>query len=1365
MDKSNNVIDELRSETEDSDDGLKIVIDSPQTKRKCKPKQLELSPNDKEIIETMANDLEKTLEEKAAKANLTAYNVKNILKHAVMNEHLLALVRQAEDPQSKVDDLPVYEPKLTRAKAKELFPSQAVASIPWILPPKPSSEVQVLISEELQEDSSGDEYIPGDEEWSEDGVFKIPLAKTKETSEEEANIAKRTRSKLSLSSTPLEVIEEAFIPPDITTDMYDLECDDDDWRDFLKTFTRPLDEVTKDDEDHDPEYNVLADEEIDKVDKEELRADKAVKVTRKELNELMAELFEYADNFTQENQNSNQPLANCEPQLQFTILDNGVVEQSNTTSVHVEIEPVVNEEVQIDETLISDAQANLLQQQMRQHVQMLAQNFILGYEHPEYFEIASKCKEYLLNLKCLSSLKTFSYFFAANLQPALDLLDFWEKKFQSNDEEVQRTKEYVARVYNESKTSMDLGNTYVITFPQLILETISRSNAFLYASLLPKIPFRPPHNNAASKVVTRSENELIALGLEQFIPFLKEDPYHVDKDGKVRMKHVCYYIQKYMMPVRNYHKIYRHVNVCKSLRVDPNPIQYYFQNNKAPVTVHYIINLDQLGILSPRQRKPEELPYQWKQYLFPPSVQPQVSNNLLIPIVPSNITKITKPPIYTNFITKKKRILPKPSNNRRPASRVTTSVKRKVKFENESIRSFSDFKTNTRIASTPINKTKKLEQYFKSPLTSTKTNGFNLLKLKFNSTIFKNLDCDNSSLNTDKMLPSMPSLSTPYKKSPERCITPPAPEELLVSSSVVSTSDQTVISESVTNANEVCEDSKIDTVEESAEKDNIDDINALMVASSTVKPVRKKTLSGAEKKKAKLKKDLSAALSILTPEDEAQAEEKTNRYVQAFYDKLQERLDIHEYHRLIEILNNFEENRDSVVDLYKSVNDILSPKYSDLTDEFLSFLTSSQAKAVGKLVPHIMINNMSLFLRKLEMYFKGQPFQVKKIYRSVTELTDCVDVTMDRVKSTILPLLKGNKLLIDWFLQIFPCETPPQSLLNGTWENIEVGKDSTFNNKEDVYETIIVPEVEDPYGGPNCICSCHNVEDQAFKSRSRHCIPCGTKGRVYVHTGKGLKPAKITFDDNNIEHYKRLGYQSSVHHHKRRSEVSPSKHLVSPNKDTQDDIRMSNESEDDVDCAKKKQQRLSKIPRKRRPKVKRDKKVLDRQKVASVGASKSKVVKRESADTTDKKLDVPDIDIKDPCLNDTKPIIEEVMEWDCNTSIESTELKLSPEPSAESESGETSQDNINTDSDCSAENLTSPIHLHNENSNSNNCEEISWTKEEDKIILETFRRDGDKEETFQQIANSLENRSVTNVKSRFRTLLNIIQQMAAKKVL
>lgn len=56
---------------------------------------------------------------------------------------------------------------------------------------------------------------------------------------------------------------------------------------------------------------------------------------------------------------------------------------------------------------------------------------------------------------------------------------------------------------------------------------------------------------------------------------------------------------------------------------------------------------------------------------------------------------------------------------------------------------------------------------------------------------------------------------------------------------------------------------------------------------------------------------------------------------------------------------------------------------------------------------------------------------------------------------------------------------------------MEIGDDGLTDNSG--YETIIVPEVEDPYGGPNCSCNCHNVDDAAFKSRTRHCVPCGTK--------------------------------------------------------------------------------------------------------------------------------------------------------------------------------------------------------------------------------------------------------------------------------
>lgn len=50
----------------------------------------------------------------------------------------------------------------------------------------------------------------------------------------------RTRSKFPLNDTPLEIIEQAFIPPDITEDMYDPACENDEWIEFLSEFTKPL---------------------------------------------------------------------------------------------------------------------------------------------------------------------------------------------------------------------------------------------------------------------------------------------------------------------------------------------------------------------------------------------------------------------------------------------------------------------------------------------------------------------------------------------------------------------------------------------------------------------------------------------------------------------------------------------------------------------------------------------------------------------------------------------------------------------------------------------------------------------------------------------------------------------------------------------------------------------------------------------------------------------------------------------------------------------------------------------------------------------------------------------------------------------
>lgn len=88
----------------------------------------------------------------------------------------------------------------------------------------------------------------------------------------------------------MEDMEKAFIPPDIDLDMYDCVIDDQDWKEFLTEFTKPIDKINTN-EDDDTEFIPNIHEE--EIDSEELRRDPGVKVSKKELNELMGELFDF----------------------------------------------------------------------------------------------------------------------------------------------------------------------------------------------------------------------------------------------------------------------------------------------------------------------------------------------------------------------------------------------------------------------------------------------------------------------------------------------------------------------------------------------------------------------------------------------------------------------------------------------------------------------------------------------------------------------------------------------------------------------------------------------------------------------------------------------------------------------------------------------------------------------------------------------------------------------------------------------------------------------------------------------------------------------------------------------------------------
>lgn len=189
-------------------------------------------------------------------------------QYVIGNESVLNMVSSSMKDAGQ--DLEV-EPKLTRSKARQLRQeNQMMWPLSPIQQPKPvDNEHMVLIREELPEEEDDDEYRPtiadlleqSDDESGRQStgtpslnvssasrylanfnpdllddvaqdtpvpinnppVMQEPIISFKKPVE---NIGQRTRSKFSLSSTPLEAIEQAFVPPDITTDMYDFHVSD-----------------------------------------------------------------------------------------------------------------------------------------------------------------------------------------------------------------------------------------------------------------------------------------------------------------------------------------------------------------------------------------------------------------------------------------------------------------------------------------------------------------------------------------------------------------------------------------------------------------------------------------------------------------------------------------------------------------------------------------------------------------------------------------------------------------------------------------------------------------------------------------------------------------------------------------------------------------------------------------------------------------------------------------------------------------------------------------------------------------------------------------------------------------------------------
>ncbi|KAH8234102.1 hypothetical protein KR038_001346 [Drosophila bunnanda] len=229
---------------------------------------------------------------------------------------------------------------------------------------------------------------------------------------------------------------------------------------------------------------------------------------------------------------------------------------------------------------------------------------------------------------------------------------------------------------------------------------------------------------------------------------------------------------------------------------------------------------------------------------------------------------------------------------------------------------------------------------------------------------------------------------------------------------------------------------------------------------------------------------------MLQPDSPEERNRKDAIFALNFYDKVEEALlnadRLEDCRKFNSLLQNFDPKLEKVSDLYlvrsaacrslwvlfyqylifykQKVEQILLPDLPELAEVFLNFLLPAEAAEIGKFFQHFMISNAANFINKLNIYFCKQPAQIRKIYACLSELAELPNVSMKKVENKIMPLLKGNQFLCDWFVQQFPQGKPPKRILSPV-ETInlhDVQNNTTGKYTEMIQEFIDVPAPSKP---------------------------------------------------------------------------------------------------------------------------------------------------------------------------------------------------------------------------------------------------------------------------------------------------------------
>lgn len=260
-----------------------------------------------------------------------------------------------------------------------------------------------------------------------------------------------------------------------------------------------------------------------------------------------------------------------------------------------------------DAVLLGATQRLVLDQQMRQLVQLLTQNFLQTYQHPTHGEYASFCKDRLVYLQLMGREKEKSAFKPANLLPSLEVVKSWEDALDGDEgAEIQS---FMETQVDLSKRYKNQRKRYQEKFPPQLMNLMADSTAFIYPHLIPAMPFR---NVCEQRIFLPSEDHLLAIGLEEFTEFIKSNnPKH--KAGCLRW--AMTYVVEYLLVGRNANILNMYVRKKRSQK--GNPLEYYFQHKVAPPTSHVVRPFCEQKMARLKEHPHFLLPAVWRDFIYP----------------------------------------------------------------------------------------------------------------------------------------------------------------------------------------------------------------------------------------------------------------------------------------------------------------------------------------------------------------------------------------------------------------------------------------------------------------------------------------------------------------------------------------------------------------------------------------------------------------------------------------------------------------------------------------------------------------------------------------------------------------------------